>query len=296
MKIKTFISMVCLWVFFLLPGLNQAEETQSRQRKGFALKLTGGMNYMLPGDWNAFMNGWTDYHNDCANDMGGTMEGEFKSIRWGLDFEGDVIIYLNPRFGITIGSGYIYGKKGPDAKKITLNLPDETFKLTHDMQISAIPVKIGVYYCLFRSSKFNFFLSGGIGYYFAKISEDYMDQWDSSWSHEIQGAKGEGIGFQGGMGLELDIAKNIAFVVEGYGRYAKIGDFRGDRDWSMSFGPDGSKKGGLYYYESDTPYGWLPYIEISDGVPRGANRRDARKATVDFSGFTVRIGVKIRLF
>ncbi len=296
MKIKAFISMVCLSVFFFLPGLNQAEETQSRQKRGVALKLTGGMNYMLPGDWNDFMNGWTDYENNCATELGGSTEGSFKSIRWGLDFEGEVIFYLNPRFGITIGSGYIYGKKGPDGKTMTSNLPDATFNLNHDMQISAIPVKVGVYYCLSRSSKSRFFLSGGIGYYFAKISEVYENQWDGNWSHEDQGAKGEGLGFQGGMGLELDITKNIAFVVEGYGRYAKIGDLAGERSWSMSFGPSGSRRGSLYYYELDAPYGLLPYIEINSRVPGGTNRRNVRKATVDFSGFTVRIGVNIRLF
>lgn len=288
--------MVCLSIFFLLPGLNQAQQAQSRQKKGVALKFTGGMNYMSLGDWNAFMNGWTDYYNYVANEVGGTMEGEFKSIRWGLDFEGDVIINFNPRFGITIGSGYISGKKAPDGKKIIQTLPDETITLNHDMQISAIPVKIGVYYCLSRFSKFRFFLSGGIGYYFAKISEVYKNQWDGSWSHENQSAKGEGFGFQGGMGFELDIFKNIAFVVEGYGRYAKIGNLMGERDWSMSFGPSGSRKGGLYYFDLDIPYGLLPYIEISSGTPGGLNRRNVRKATVDLSGFTVRIGFKIRLF
>ncbi len=288
--------MVCLSVFFLLPGLNQAEQAQSWQKKGVALKLTGGMNYMSLGDWNAFMNGWTDYYNYVANEVGGTVEGEFKSIRWGLDFEGDVIFNLNPRLGITIGSGYISGKKGPDGNKIIQTLPDGTITLNHDMQISAIPVKIGVYYCLSRFSKFRFFLSGGIGYYFAKISEVYKNQWDGSWSHENQEAKGEGFGFQGGMGLELDIAKNIAFVVEGYGRYAKIRDLMGERDWSMSFGPSGSRKGGLYYFDLDIPYGLLPYIEIISGTPGGLNRRNVRKATVNLSGFAMRIGVKIRLF
>ncbi len=288
--------MVYLSVFFLLLGFTQAEQAQSLQKRGVALQFTGGMSYMSLGDWNAFMNGWTDYYNDVANEVGGTMEGEFKSIRWGLDFEGDVIINLNPRFGITFGSGYISGKKKPDGKQITQYLPNVTTSLNHDMEISAIPVKIGVYYCLFRSSKFRFFLSGGIGYYFAKVSEVYENQWDGNWSLEKQEAKGEGAGFQGGMGVELDITKNIAFVVEGYGRYAKIGNFWGERAWNMSFAPSDSRKGTLYFYELDTPYGWIPYIDISSGEPIRANIRNVRKATVDFSGFTVRMGVKIRLF
>jgi hypothetical protein len=88
----------------------------------------------------------------------------------------------------------------------------------------------------------------------------------------------------------------VAGVMKIREQKVKESDFREEWDWSMSFGPSDSRKGGLYYYELDTPYGWLPYIEISSGVPGGANKRNVRKATVDFSGFTVRIGVKIRLF
>ena len=296
MRKKGFISMVCLSLLLLLPGLNQAEETQSRQKKGFELKLTGGINYMLLGDWNDFMKGWTDYQNDAAIDNGGTMEGGFKSIRWGLDFEGEVIFFLNPRYGITIGSGYIHGKKGQDGNKMIVTMPSETFILNHDMKIKAIPVKIGVYYCLSRASKLRFFVSGGVGYYSVKTSEVYENEWNGSWSLEHQSAKGEGFGFHGGMGLELDVFKNIAIVVEGYGRYAKIKELEGDRDWSMSFGPPGSWKGGLYYFESDAPYGWLPNITISDKNPSQPFRRNVRKAAVDLSGFTLRIGFKIRLF
>jgi hypothetical protein len=283
MKIKTFISMVYLSVFFLLPGLNQAEAAQSWQKKGVALKLTGGMSYLLLDEWNYHLRGYSAFHDRAAFALGGTMEGEFKSIKWGLDFEGDVIIYLNSRLGINIGSGYISGKRGPDANKITYYLPWESGTNTLDMQISAIPVKLGVYYCLSRSSKFRLFLSGGIGYYFAKISEDMKSKWDGNWIDGYQESK-------------FDITKSIAFVVEGSGRYAKITDFEGDYDATNSFGVNTSTQGGLYYYERLTSYGYVPYIGIQEEPPSGPNYRKVRKATVDLSGFTVKIGIKIRLF
>ncbi|UCH96437.1 MAG: hypothetical protein JSV88_06190, partial [Candidatus Aminicenantes bacterium] len=163
-------------------------------------------------------------------------------------------------------------------------------------QVNAIPVKIGVYYCFYRSSKFRFFTSGGIGYYFSNMSEELLNRVGQG--YRIQGnqeAKGEGIGFHGGMGFELDVAKSIAFVVEGYGRYAKIKGFKGEKS-SDSSGVRESMRGSLYYYELYSPYGWYPCIGIFDEVPGGVNRRNVREAALDFSGFTVRIGVKIRLF
>ena len=296
MRIKGVFLMVCLSVFFLLPGLNQAETAQSWQKKGIALKFTGGMSYLRLDDWEYHLMGWRAYQDRATTAWGGTMEGAFKSIKWGLDFEGDVIIYLNSRFGINIGSGYISGNRGPDANEITYYMPGESATSTYDMQLSAIPVKIGVYYCLYRSSKFRFFLNGGIGYYFAKMSEDLKSQWDGNWGNEYQESKGNGIGFQGGMGFEFDIAKSIAFVVEGSGRYAKIRDFEGDKDATNSFGLNTSTQGGLYYYESLTSYGYVPFISIKEEPPFGPNYRKVRKATVDLSGFTVRTGIKIRLF
>jgi hypothetical protein len=206
--------------------------------------------------------------------------------------EGDVVVYMTPRFGISLGSGYILGKKGKDVNKIVIS---QTF--TDEVKVSAIPVKLGVYYSLPLSSQARFFLTAGVGYYFAKWSEAYRNEWDTGWWTIDQKATARGIGFHGGVGFELNVVSHVAFVLEGQGRYAKIGGFKGDKDGKYYPPPtEYSTKGKLYYFEY-LPWteNWYPKIYISKEEQAGDRIRNVREAKVDFSGFTFRAGIKIKL-
>jgi opacity protein-like surface antigen len=275
----------CSLLILFLPGLSKAEK--------FSLKLSGGMNYLAVGDPNASLKGLADFLKDQAS-IGEIIiipEGDFKKIHFGLDFEGDMIVYLNPRFGISLGSGYIYGKKGKDVNKIIIG--GQTF--TKEVKVSAVPVKLGVYYSLPLSSRAQFFINGGVGYYFAKWSDAYRNEWTGNWWITNQNAKASGIGFHGGVGFELNLVSNIAIVLEGQGRYAKIGGFKGDKENKIYCPPmESSVKGKLYYFEwfpwTDK---WYPMIDLSDEEPSGDRIRNVREAKVGFSGFTFRAGIKI---
>jgi hypothetical protein len=272
-------------LIFFLPGLSKA--------KKFSLKLSGGMNYLAVGDPNASLKGLADFLKDQAS-LGEIIiipEGDFKKIHFGLDLEGDVIVYLTPRFGISLGSGYILGKKGKDVNKIIIG--GQTF--TEEVKVSAIPVKLGVYYSLPLSSQTRFFLNGGVGYYFAKWSDAYRNEWTGNWWTKDQKARASGIGFHGGVGFELNLVSHIVFVLEGQGRYAKIGGFKGDKENKIHSPPmESSVKGKLYYFEwFPWTYKWYPMIDLSDEEPSGDKIRSVREAKVDFSGFTFRAGIKI---
>jgi hypothetical protein len=268
-----------------IPGLSKAEK--------FSLKLSGGMNYLAIGDPNAYLKGLSDFLKDQAS-IGEVIiipEGDFKNIHIGLDLEGDVIVYLTPRFGISLGSGYILGKKGKDENKIIIG--GQTF--TEEVKVSAIPVKLGVYYFLPLSSRARFFLNGGVGYYFAKWSDGYRNEWTGNWWNTDQKARASGIGFNGGVGFELNLVSHIALVLEGQGRYAKIGGFKGDKEIKIYSPPaDSFAKGKLYYFEYfPWTYKWYPMINILEEEPSGDKIRNVREAKVDFSGFTFRAGIKI---
>ena len=156
MKKKGFVFIIYLSLLLLFPRLIKAER--------FGIKLTGGINYLEVGDPNLSLKGFADFMNDLAIFWGVTGEGEIEQIHSGLDLEGDVIFYLSPRLGISLGSGYIYGNKAKDANKVILS----SLTYAYGMKMSAIPVRLGVYYSLPISSRIRIFLNGGVGYYFAK--------------------------------------------------------------------------------------------------------------------------------
>ncbi len=270
MKKGTLAIVICFFLLLLLPGMSQAER--------FGIKLTGGINYLEVGDPNASLKGFADLMNDLAIFWGVTGEGEIEQIRNGLDLEGDVIFYLSPRLGISLGSGYIYGNKAKDSNKVILS--GQTY--AYGMKMSAIPVRLGVYYSLPMSSRIRIFLNGGAGYYFARWSES-IDWMAFTMDQE---AKASSIGFHGGLGFEFKLVSHFVLVLEGQGRYVKIGEFKGK---TLDF-----IEGTLYYYETPSAVNWYPKVGIVDidgFMPGGA--RNLRKAKVDFSGFTVRAGIKI---
>ena len=313
---KGLVLITCLSLFLLIPGWSNAEKEKSVEEKpvshsyallqstyqpspgiSFGIKLTGGMNYLLIGDPNEDLKGYTNLMDIWANRCGYTMDGEFKELHLGLDFEGDLILYLTPHLGISIGSGYIYGKKGKDENNIFITGPTLTWDTqthTDKIKVSAIPIRIGIYFFLPVSSQARFFLNGGAGYYFAKISEAYRHEYNGKWFTRDQEATAKDIGFQGGIGFEYDLAQNISFVIEGQGRYAKIGGFVGDQKQKNSGGWSNSWKGTLYYEEYECFEGWFPEIRVWDEEPTEAWLRNAREAEVDFSGVTVRAGIKIK--
>ncbi|MCK4835138.1 MAG: outer membrane beta-barrel protein [Candidatus Aminicenantes bacterium] len=288
MKKKLFFLTICLSFLLLLPGSIKAGKLK------FGVKISGGMDYLSVGDPNTVRQGFTDHWKDAETVYGSiTTEGEFNAINWGFDFQTDVIIYLNKRFGLSIGFGYINGDSKKNSNEIIMN---DTYSKTYETKMSAVPIIIGVYYSFPISSKVRFFLNGGPGYYFAKFSDNYRDEWSTGWSSRSQEASASGIGFQGGLGFEYDISKNISLVFEGQGRYAKISGFEGEQVWS-NYKPDGgTTEGVLYYFEYYSSWlsDWYPIVKIRTEEPTGAEARNAREAVVDFSGFLIRIGIKIR--
>jgi opacity protein-like surface antigen len=260
----------------------------------FSLKFYGGMNNMLFGDLNDALQGTTDYYQDLPNvDIG----EELQPVHWGFDFGGEFIINLTPRIGIGLGGGYIQV-----SKKTTIDVTWEgsPYKDTVHPKATVIPLTFSIHVGLPLGNIMNFTLNAGAGYYLGTI------QWHYSWDSEFHDyeenwkAKSNTVGFQGSLGLELNISRNLALVVEGFGRYAKLKSLKGDYTWKRDF--FGHEEGiieeaTLWYYDwrsSDTGNEY-PRIKFDDDVPTETSfQRNIREGEVDLTGFSFRLGIKIR--
>lgn len=283
MSRKGFMLFVCLLLLLLLPGLSKAEK--------FAIKLSGGMNYLLVGDVNEGVKGVIDSLRDSATFVPGTStEGEAKPIHLGFDFEGYVIINLTPRVGIGFGAGYIQGAK---ISELTVRFPEgPEASFTFKPKISTIPIRLGVFYTLPVSEMVNVVFNAGAGLYLANYSYNFRPE--GAWSGNTinQKASAKGFGFHGGVGLEFNLAPKIAFVLEGQGRYAKIGGFEGTAKYAGSSLPY-TEEGALYYWEQMTIFRKYPRVLVQENKPSGPLYSNVRDAKVDFSGFTFLAGIKI---
>jgi hypothetical protein len=278
---------------------------QQKSKNRLAFKLTGGFARLQGGDASANRTGFSDYWKDKAQQPGSgiEIEGGTQEIHSGMNFEADVIYYLNSRLGVGIGASYILVNKGKDQSRMVIRWPGEKRIDSRGNSFSAIPIKLGVFFNFLKSRKLNFFLNGGVGYYLArwKELEDYESESPgaSYWKKYETKVHSGGIGFHGGLGLEYRLLRNVSFVLEGSGRYARISGFKGEYNEKSSEGADATDQGKLYYYEWAYNQKLYPWIELLDRDPSQINFSDpiynAREAVIDFSGFSVSVGIKFSL-
>jgi hypothetical protein len=270
----------------------------------FGFKFTGGINYQLLGDGDAFLRGRKAQVDNFMNAAGSgyTLEQSIIPLvaHFGFEFDADAILYLTPQFGISIGTGYVRGGTlfGSGNFIITTSYTKETE--SNDVTAGAIPIKVGIYYTFSSvfapQGKSSSYLFAGIGYYSANYSLSSKYTYQTSWNNWSETATAGGIGFHAGWGGESWINPNFAFIYEISGRYANIGGFTGN--WqNNSNGTMSSGSGKLYYFEwLDSTYGsWYPWTWVSADAPSGSIFRNVREAKIDFSGIGFKVGIKINL-
>lgn len=276
-------------IFFLTLVLTFSFVRVSQAQQRFSLRLLGGMGILSPEDINRGIEGWNDFLADLWEVF---QEGEVKPINLGYEFGGDIVINVTPNFGIGIGAGYIQGAK----------TSEQTFSsdygvggtITNKPKIRAIPIKLSLFYTLPLNNSVNVVFNGGGGLYFAKYSYNFRVDANGFLMEGNQDASANGFGFHGGIGFEFNLAPNIAFILEGQGRYAKIDGFEGESVYSETGDSPYTEEGTLYYVEGSDMGKTYRIVYIYEEKPSGVGIIKVREATVDFSGFTLMAGIKIR--
>ena len=265
------IGVLLFMIFSIITYANTTSE------KKFDLKLAGGISYLSSTDFDA------------------KVASEKNPLDWGGEISGEIIFHLS-RIALSAGMGYINGKSS--SKNVTSEGGTVTATSTLELDAQAIPVTLGIYYFLPVSPKSQIFLHAGTGYYFVSFArEAYRENDAPYWIKNSFTGKGGDLGFQGGIGLEYAMSENIIIVIEGAGRYAKIKGFEGTRDRNDSNGWSDSTTG--KYYTLDRLIGeqdWQKRTNVFTEKPSGDDVRNVRYPEIDFSGFTIRIGIKLRLF
>lgn len=256
----------------------------------FDIRFWGGMNYLVAGDVNEGIKGWIDEIYDDEL-IWWSVEGEAKALHLGFDFGGDLIFHFNPQVGIGLGAGYIQGTKTSD---FTYTDGVEG-AFTTKPKVRAIPLRFGIFFTVPLDEILSFSFNGGVGLYLANYSLDMRFEENGYWEDVHQEATATGLGFHAGMGFEFNLAPNVAFFIEGQGRYAKIGGFEGTLEYDDSGGgPLYEEKGKLYYWENNLMGKTYPRISISEDEPSASWVSKVREANVDFSGFNIVAGIKLK--
>ena len=289
---------------------------EGRYKPGFSIKLTYGTNRYSWGDINECLESFNnnelfEYMRSYFPEL---ISGEIiKLDNFASDWEAELRVDIIRRFALSLTiSETIIQKNESSLTYIHRHLIGDlvsTYIYTYKPEVKVwMPVKLGIYYTLPFSSKINITFNAGIGYYSAKVSE-YMryektlPTGETEWTvRDWETNRKRVCGFHGGIGLEFSLIKNFALVVEVQRRYAKIknlnGIMRGEAKYSEGIYLEW--KGALYFFNMwdlgiGTRYDDLevwerpPDVSIRDLV-------DIRKAVLDLTGYSFRVGIRIRLF
>jgi hypothetical protein len=187
---------------------------------------------------------------------------------------------------------------------------------TYESEIRAsAPLKLNLYYSLPIMSKFNLVMNGGIGYYHARMTQNHVWQFRYPYNSASIGSTyidvtGQTIGYHCGLALEYKISDRFSIMAESQWRMAKIRTLKGssyteqelyDSDHNLVDTINISVEGILYHYVGFDPWTGIPRekLKVSEIDPPWAGSdepSDIRKAILDLSGFTFKIGLKIGLF
>ncbi len=177
------------------------------------------------------------------------------------------------------------------------------------VHISA-PIRLSVYYYVFRGRRLTGYISAGFGYYTGKLNERYNYEningvsGDREWTRNYWETHRKGTpGFHIGQGVEIHFWQRLALIGEIQWRYAKLTNLRATNWYETGYPLSEVTEGYLWYLTGEdllawgVRYGQLMVSEISPSeLYSFFFWRDVRKASLDLSSMSIKIGIRLGLF
>jgi hypothetical protein len=256
-------------------------------------RLTGGMSLQSGGDLNRGAQGMFEFYDALFRALGYVTRGEFTPAQAGYSVGGDIIFRFHTNFGIGLGAGYM---------SAALTSVDEFQgaagggEASHKVAASALPLRLNLFYFLpvGGGEKFNVVCHAGLGYYLARAGYTFRLDSGGGWLEQEYDCSANGLGFHGGIGLEVALSPQFGLVFEAVGRYADIGGFEGDKTVRNSAGGSASTPGTLTYFELNAATGTFSMLDVTSSDISGPGIDEVRDARVHFSGLSLSVGAFLR--
>lgn len=305
-------SLVCvvLLLFESVGTISAAEKKPAK--RAFSLVIRGGAESFAVGDMNTTLSSTDAYYwwlrlaapDDIAGEIA-EVSGRFKD--WEAEFQ------WAPWKGLSIGVALSGPVRLSDKSSLSYLYDDTTTYFVKSGIRAAAPVKFSLYYSLPIFSNVKLVINGGVSLYHARMTQTYewlhryLDDTQNVGSYHFD-VTGNKAGYHCGLGLEYKLNDRFSLMAESQWRFAKIKSLKGSSDlYSKLFYVQGDN---FISSESDSQSGYLYHYLVADfagfqqeelGVYADpstiANEVSGlRKAFLDLSGFTFRIGLRIGLF
>jgi hypothetical protein len=263
-----------------------------------SFKLLGGLARIQGDDYNAGILG----AYELARDMADSVSGGYKKIADGWIFQGEIVNFWGPHFGVGLGGGY-YRMSNTGELAGTASVPDPTytFTSTYTPKISVIPLFLNVHYLTRLTPGISLDLFTGpvfeiVQFSFARNATSSLNALSET---ETFNASGTALGLQGGLSVGLHIVRGVTLVADGLYRAAKLKNLSGN--WFLTSTTSSgtvTQSNSAYYmwsyeYSAGGVYHQIGFFD-SDG-PSGEGISGARKAHLNLSGLVAMIGIRLTI-
>jgi hypothetical protein len=308
-KVKSTRNSLALMFCFLLLGQFASPEEKRPSKPRFSLKLTGGWGSRVPiGDVNDYLESLNKVYETSRTADSDRVLGKIQKLDTNIaHWEAELRFDLTPRLAFGIATSLPFHKHNESPLTFIYTEYDgpyiKTWTVRPEIKVF-YPIRLSIYYTLAFIRRLNISIGGGIGFYSARITLSYRDATvypfeDVSWIEGSQVAKKNfGLGFHGNINLEYNLSDKVILITEFQPRYVRISGFKGTLTATTSEGESHQVRGTLYYFTYRGVGGRSPALMISEEPPQSPidGYENVRKAVLDLSGFSLRIGLRIRLF
>lgn len=251
----------------------------------FELCVFGGGNYISGGELNEGAKGLADFYSFNLNIQG---EGEINPTHLSYILGGECSLPLSNHFILGFGIDYFQGER---ESLLEFQEGSTIQTLSTHPKFKAVPLRL----CISYYPVSYFYVKTGIEYYFAKCTYLYRFHGESLWQEWEGEATAQGVGILGGLGVEVKIYSVLNFILEATGRYCQISGFEGTGEYRDSTTLLSTEEGKLYFYKGEaSEEDIFPLLFIREKEPTEAGVVAPREATIDFSGISLKIGIKIK--
>jgi opacity protein-like surface antigen len=274
-----------------IPPPVRSASVQTPEEEGLAVMFWAGGRYATTGDLNDGARGLAQYYEAHLAAAG---EGDVKALHFGSLLGAEARLPL--AFGFYLSFGAEYGS-GESASSIAYKDGTQEMNLAIKPRVRTIPVSLALLY--YPSPAL--YLKAGLEYTFARCTYSYRltdldpDSMAESWQEWTGKSNSSGFGYLVGLGYDWSLTSRLSLAAEAVYRHSRLSDFGGEDIYKESSAYESTEKGKLYYFQVDTgTTEAVPLVFIREKRPTEAGVIDARKAELDLSGFSLKLGIKVR--
>jgi len=275
----------------LLPSQTPPAPHGREKRERLSVAFWLGGRHAAVGDLNDGAEGLARYYESRLAAVG---DGDVEALHFGYLLGAEARIPLASGFYLSLGAEY---SSGEATSSVVYKEGSSQALYSTKPRLRTTPISLAL---LYYPLPF-FYLRAGLDYTFARCSYFYrfstpdpyeQTEFWQSWTGE---ASSSGFGYQLGLGLEWPVGSRISLIAEAAFRHGRLGDFKGRDFYQESTKYQSLERGTLYRIQA-TAGGpeTFPLVFIRDREPTEAGVLDVRKAELDLSGYSLRLGLRVR--